>query len=80
MTERKLSKADKRKLKELRADWKHAGQHHPAYWYGVEPPEAMAAIIADERARIEAEAKAITDPEPEVPVLVGVVVENPTLF
>ncbi|MFI0484872.1 hypothetical protein [Actinomadura sp. 9N215] len=68
-----LSKADRKRLKELRSQRRDAARnfYHPAIWYGAEPCTDEASIIAEERARIDAEIKRLTAPPP---VLEGVIV------
>ena len=74
-----LSKADQKRLTQLHAERRsvrRAVRTHPVFWYGV--PEGLNArrlfkdMVADERARIDAEIERLT--APPVPVLEGVIV------
>jgi hypothetical protein len=74
------SKADRKRLKELRSDRRNIATnfYDPAIWYGAEPMTDAMSLIAEERARIDAEIKALTDPPTITPALVGVVVGRPS--
>jgi hypothetical protein len=77
---RNLGNADRKRLKELRSERRDIGRnfYHPAIWYGAEPMTNAASLIAEERARIDAEISALLDPPEDVPVLIGVIVDRPS--
>lgn len=77
--EPKLTKADRKRLKELQLQRRHLARnfYHPAIWYGCDDVSAKE-LIAEERARLDAEIDAVLNPPEETPVLVGVIVDKPT--